>query len=210
MRGLLRFLGVQLRPGNYRSRPSFFSSFFPFPRSRGTGPYSIRFISFHLIIFPLQLFVLLRYVNCLSAEGTDGGGKTWADTRCNWAEHLNRNAGSGFHGFRMSGVILCGVCYSMDIIQCHLRSLPTYYTTTTYTYCLIYTSWKYMSVCVSRLKCGTLYCFMYIACLTTNTITHMSHHQTIATLALAMSNHSHNQTVEARHAVAFESGDAVE
>jgi hypothetical protein len=88
MRGLLRFLGVQLRPGNYRSRPSFFSSFFPFPRSRGIGPYSIRFISFHLIIFPLQLFVLLRYVNCLSAEGTDGGGKTWADTRCNWAEHL--------------------------------------------------------------------------------------------------------------------------
>lgn len=29
MRGLLRFRGVQLRPGNYRSRPSFSSSFFP-------------------------------------------------------------------------------------------------------------------------------------------------------------------------------------
>jgi hypothetical protein len=43
-----------------------------------------------------------------------------------------------------------------------------------YTYCLIYTSWNYMSACVSRLMCGTLYCFMYIACLTANTITHVS------------------------------------
>lgn len=36
------------------------------------------------------------------------------------------------------------------------------------------------------------------------------HHQTSATLSVAMSNHNHNQTVEARHAMAFKSGDTVE
>lgn len=158
--------------------------FLPFlPPSKGIGPYSIRFRNFFFffgyLLFPASVTcsASIRRLS-LHRGGIDGGEKTWADARCNWAEHFwKRNAGSvAFMFFRMSGVILCGVCYSMDIIQCHLRSLPTYYTI----YLQLLPNIHILEIhqracpCVSRLKCGTVYCFMYIAHLTTNTIAHVS------------------------------------